>query len=352
MTDAFFVYGPHDRGLYVHVEGGGIKDASPEIEQFIGRDWPPVRRKMEETFGWRVVHVMTASAIGKPRPVGSSSGTVWESQGPGKPPKEVPYCPVIRPAGKRNGQIRRILDAMAIAKPPADVESEEQQWQFPPPDAKLSVWMDEWAEIEKQVYDAISISGAFSRAFSVRPIRAVDFYKSLDVENIAADRGSGLVEGVPDVGTLEGIGLGTIVGVKVVRRVDEPDPVLLRDVDAERGGALPQCGRSMPYWRVGSSLDLGRDRAQRLASPSRSPDPDQVQRRAPDLEVAHAERDRKLYVSSGQSWLKFLPEGQHGHGADRSVVNADTHLLGGGEQFIRVHAQVPGRKADQDTDES
>jgi hypothetical protein len=230
MVDTFIVYGPRKSEFYVHVgDDGGIAFASAEIEQFTGRDWLPVKKKFEEAFKWKVEAVARVSAAPNPRP----------------------------------------------APRPADVESEEPQWRFPQSADDCRVWVDEWAAIEKQIFDAISLSGAFSRAFSVQPIRAADFYAS-----------------------------------------------------------------------------LGRDRAQHLPCPSRAPDPDQVQRRASDLEVADPKLDGKLDVGARERGLQLAPERDHGDGADTSIIDAYSHLLGGGQKFIRVHSQMPGREPDQDTDEA
>lgn len=119
MIQAFIVYGPRNREFYVHVgDDGGIVATSEEIEQFVKRDWLPVKKKMEEKFGWKVEAVARVSAAPKPCPVPRP----WV--GPRGEIKGVRYpAPDVR--------VRGLWESIPFARRPADVESEEQPWSFP-----------------------------------------------------------------------------------------------------------------------------------------------------------------------------------------------------------------------------
>jgi len=114
MVSVFMVYGPRSREFIVHVTGGGITFTSPEIEQFVGRDWEPVRRKFVEAFKWRVEPVGDFSSVGKPR----------------APVCPVPLPPLPSEQERMSRNMRGRLGAMPIAGSPR-VESEKPLWKYP-----------------------------------------------------------------------------------------------------------------------------------------------------------------------------------------------------------------------------
>lgn len=219
MVSTFIVYGPRNREFYVHVgEDGGIVDASQEIEQFVKRDWIPVRKKFEEQFHWRVKSVAQVTSASIRRP----------------PEPPAPYFPRI-----------------PIAR---GIESEEDLWRYP---------VDRCPVVKANDFSGMT--------FSVNP--------PINEEKLIA----------------------SIAQIERLMKEFEDKLAQATQLQHPLGGLFK--------WSASGVQGISPfDFYQSPASPASAAQANKVQRRAPDLEIAHSEGDRKLDVGSRYGTLHLAPK--------------------------------------------